>query len=274
MRIRLRRTALLAGFGVVLAVAGLTAALPAAAATSHNPVGHLDEARFDAKYGVLVVRGWAADPDVPTAQLRVHIYVDGAPFVSVGTDVPRPDVTRAFPQFGPDTGFSTFRDVKGRGDRQVCAYAINQGPGSTVRLGCRTVAVTAPGALVGHIDQLRVDPADPTKIDVRGWVLDPYDALSPTPFALIRTAVAGQPQPGSLDYFAGLSAALPRPDVDRVFPRNGHDHGFDVTLDNAGSAIDGSGPWAPGDTVCIALDRSSMDPFFVFATRYCAVVTG
>lgn len=271
-RVGMRRRLLLAGMSAVLGFAGMAAAATATAATtSHNPVGHIDDMRWDAKYGVVMVRGWAADPDAPTAQLRVHFYVDGDPFLSVGTDVVRPDVKRAFPQFGPNTGFGAARTIIGRGERVVCAYAINQGPGSTVRLGCGTVTVQTPGGLVGHIDELRVDPTDSTKIRARGWVLDPYDALSPTPFALMRTKLADQTVSGGLDYAAGWSAGLPRPDVDRVFPRNGHDHGFEMTFANTGN--DMFRAWAPGDTVCIAIDRSSMDPFFVTPTKYCAVVT-
>ncbi|MCW2576468.1 MAG: hypothetical protein JWR66_2498 [Modestobacter sp.] len=103
---------------------------------TRNPVGNLDGAALSG--GVLSVAGWAFDPDAVGA--LVHVYVDGVYTGGVATNVARPDVARAFPSAGPTTGF-LFSAPMAPGQHQVCAYAINAGPGtSNPPIGCTTVS--------------------------------------------------------------------------------------------------------------------------------------
>src|SRR5690606_11673673 len=57
----------------------------------------------------------------------------------------RPDVGRAFPGIGDHHGFDVRVATARRGRQQVCAYAIDVGPGSNRLLGCRSVTVSEPG---------------------------------------------------------------------------------------------------------------------------------
>ncbi|WP_299952286.1 N-acetylmuramoyl-L-alanine amidase [uncultured Modestobacter sp.] len=106
------------------------------AAAAYDPVGSLDEATLSGT--TLTVRGWAADPDQPTAPVRVHLYVDGvATFLTA--DAHRPDVAAVYPAFGAGHGYQSSVTVAASAHR-VCAYAINVGVGTTnTTLGCRDV---------------------------------------------------------------------------------------------------------------------------------------
>jgi|GEM_PF-3597529 len=246
----------------LLALVPLCLAAPAAVASAgHNPIGHLDlvyynagppdAAGYDAE--AVSVAGWAADPDAGSRHVQVVLTTDGAtPRAIVGTGLPRPDVQRAYPPFGPTAGFYAQLDVApGRGTHTVCAVAINQEPGANTLIGCRhyTVPPWFPGALAGHIDFAYKTPSGVVAV---GWALDPYDAESPTPFALADKTLNDPACGCASSWVYGLSAGLPRPDVDRVFPRNGTHHGFVVTIPT--SAIQGYTPWNVGDTLCLALD--------------------
>jgi hypothetical protein len=146
----------------------------------------------------------------------------------------------------------------------VCVYAINRGLGANTLLGCRTITVTLAGRIIGHIDSIAVDPSDPTMRVAQGWVLDPNDALSPTPYELTETA---GPYSGLSAQFVNGEAGLPRPDVDRFYPNNGHDHGFRLTF--AATDVD----WDATATICL-------EPFNAFfplegvPTPYCFIYTG
>jgi hypothetical protein len=131
---------------LAIAVSALVVALfstgTAAAAVAHNPIGHLDTVSGTAAR-TIVVQGWAYDPDYPKAAIAVDVYVDGHG-TRVHTGVHRPDVARAFPGVGAYTGFRFASGALGYGAHRVCTYLINQGPGGTTGLGCRTVTFNDP----------------------------------------------------------------------------------------------------------------------------------
>lgn len=139
----------------------------ASAATSSNPLGSLDSATGTSAR-TIVLRGWAFDPDAPKSAIHVDVYVDGHG-VRGTTSIARPDVVRAYPNAGPDTGYSVTTVAVPYGTHSACAYAINVGPGSNVALGCRSVTL--------------IDPHDPkgsfalsvsgTSATARGYAYDP-----------------------------------------------------------------------------------------------------
>lgn len=101
--------------------------------------------------------------------------------------------------------------------------------------------------MLGHIDHIRVDPSDPAQRIAEGWALDPYDAVSPTPFALVQASgPTGSGSTGSIFELDG-QAGLPRPDVDRVYPDNGHHHGFSLRF-RATDVI-----WGAPSQICLAM---------------------
>lgn len=244
----------------------------AGASGSHNPVGRLDRIELNDFRGEVYVFGWAADPDVGSKAVQVVLTTDGnrtvadggAPRVSVMTGGLRPDVQRVYPQFGSHTGFSAqLASALGRGQHSVCAVGINQGLGADSNLGCvsYTLSVWSPGALLGHIDSAKMTP---TGVVVAGWVMDPFDAESPTPFGLSDINAC----PNGCQSVGGFAADLPRPDVDRAYPHNGTDHGFVETLAIATTAAQ---YWKIGDRVCLARQPGGGGPFFEFEP-YCATI--
>ncbi len=262
--------------GLVGLVGGLllAPAQTASASVPRSPLGHVDSLAYNAPADDLLLGGWAGDVDAGPAGIRVHVYLDGKIAVSAATGLLRNDVAKVLPALGPRTGFlATVHAPPGRGVHQLCAYGINQGPGQNVLLGCKLIVRVSPGALIGHIDSITVDPKDPTKRIATGWALDPFDALSPTELGLL--GVSGPYASTGRLFVANIMAGLPRPDVDRAYPRNGTKHGFQVTFDANGPAtLPTSRPvaWLPGATVCIALHQFVPGGFT--PTPYCAVYPG
>ena len=234
-------------------------------ASAASPIGHLDAVNYDSKYNSISANGWAGDPDVGTAPIRVHLYVDGVGAQSVGTGLTRTDVAAVHPSLGTHTGFyGYFVQPPGRGTHTVCAYAINVAAGGNVLIGCKTVVVDWPFGLLGHIDHIGVDPADPSMRIASGWALDPADAQSPTPFDLVRAS--GPTTAFVWDYLMDQAGA-PRPDVDHAYPRNGHNHGFAAHF--RASDVD----WAATDTICLA--QAYWVPGWVGSpTPYCITYAG
>ncbi|AWB95914.1 hypothetical protein DCE93_09765 [Agromyces badenianii] len=100
------------------------------------PFGGLEAAI--AKPGAIDVGGWAIDPDT-SAPIAVHVYVDSFS-VGITANLARTDVGNVYPAYGPTHGFWTTVTTTA-GTHNVCAYAINNGAGGNVLLGCTTVTV-------------------------------------------------------------------------------------------------------------------------------------
>ncbi|WP_136519415.1 hypothetical protein [Cellulomonas telluris] len=101
------------------------------------PIGALDS--VTASGTSVTVTGWALDPN-STGPIRVHVYLDGQPVLSVSADRSRPDVERAY-GLGDRHGYSpTLRSVA-PGPHEVCTYAIDLEKEENPLLGCRSVTV-------------------------------------------------------------------------------------------------------------------------------------
>ena len=173
--------------------------------TRPSPVGSLDIVA-PVEPGRIRIAGWALDPDT-TAPISVHLYIDGVG-QAITADLSRPDVAAAYGK-GDRHGFDLTVDVA-PGAHEVCAYAINVGPGSNVALGCRSVEVGRP---VGNVERL---VAQPGGVRITGWALDP-DTADPIDLAVsVDGVVVGT-----------ITADIPRADVAAIFPDPGGDHGFD-----------------------------------------------
>ena len=85
----------------------------------------------------MTLTGWAIDPDT-AGPVTVHVYVNGAWGGAYVASALRPDVGAYYPGFGSAHGLSVSVPVPTGGTSTVCAYTINQGPGTTnPLLGCR-----------------------------------------------------------------------------------------------------------------------------------------
>ena len=102
-------------------------------------MGRLDGARVTGT--TASISGWVFDPDVPTAPVSVHVYVDRVVRSGVRANAPRSDVGRAYPTAGPNHGY-IWSGTLTAGTHQICAFAINQGGGTgNPLLGCAPVTV-------------------------------------------------------------------------------------------------------------------------------------
>jgi len=136
------------------------------------------------------VSGWAgdADSDEPTV---IDVHVDSQSVALTATDLPRPDVGRAFSTLGPATGFA-LSFVLPEVPTQVCVYAVSPDDGRRTPLGCRDLgpteteaerdtpttptgsgnASTIDAVVYGGLDLVDITP---TGITVDGWSFDPND---------------------------------------------------------------------------------------------------
>ena len=178
------------------------------------PIGNVEAVSVNGSKAT--VSGWALDPDT-SAPINVHIYVGskGAAFVA---DEKRLDVAAAYSDAGSNHGFSETVDLP-PGQSNVCVYAINDGSGGNVQLGCRTVTSPAqpdPGrAPIGSFEAVQVDGTTGTAI---GWALDPDTSLP----IRVHLYVGSN---GS-----AYTADRRRPDVAAAYPGSGELHGFSEKL--------------------------------------------
>ncbi len=207
-----------------------------------SPFGVWDNSTAGA--GTITVRGWAIDlGQLETVPL--HVYVDGA-FAQSGLAAElRSDVGAVYPFYGSNRGFSIPVTVNG-GTRNVCVAMINQGPGSNVWLGCRSVVVPG-GSPFGAVDVVMGRVGG---VDVAGWAIDPDTAL---PAQAHVYAFRGD---GSVAGATAVTAGNFRSDLGVVFPGYGPNHGMSGSLSLPGGtysvcvaainvAGSGSNQWLP-----------------------------
>ena len=106
---------------------------------NHDPVGCFDIVSSDSSQK-LFVRGWAFDPDNPSASIDVHVYIGGeagtadVETYAVKADGVRDDVNKAYGITGKH-GFSTTLTVKKSGSQKIAIYAIDSAGGNNPRIG-------------------------------------------------------------------------------------------------------------------------------------------
>ncbi|QNE35089.1 hypothetical protein [Leifsonia shinshuensis] len=177
---------------------------------SHDPIGNVE--LLTGAPGTVRVAGWALDPDT-SSPIAVHVYV-GSVGTPISADRTRTDVGAAYPGLGDQHGFDATFPVTQSGPQQVCVYAINSGRGGTVILTCQTLTLYG-GSPLGQADAATLN-SDGTAT-VTGWAFDP-DVVAPIPVHLYVDGV-GTP------YTADKS----RPDVAKLYPAYGANHGFQLT---------------------------------------------
>jgi hypothetical protein len=169
-----------------------------------SPVGEIESARVEPDGAH--IGGWALDFDTADP-IALHVYVDGVPYAVVASTI-RPDLAERLPEYGPDHGFDF---VVPAPSRSLCVYAIDVGAGTNRLIGCPRLDSDP----LGRLDAIGRAPGG---IRLVGWVIDP-NASGATH---VHTYVDG----------VGFAspASGPRPDIGRLYPVWGPDHGFDVTV--------------------------------------------
>ena len=179
-------------------------------AISGSPMGALDI--VNVVPGGVRVAGWALDPDTP-APLDIHIYVDGALALVTRADETRNDVAALYNGYGSARGYDVTLAL-GPGRHEVCVYAINQGPGPNVLIGCGVVTVTS--VPIGALDAVQ---RQGNNVRVMGWAIDPDATRSIDVHVYADGAV-----------IASIVADQPRADIGAAYPDYGAAHGFDAVV--------------------------------------------
>lgn len=194
---------------VTLVFVKATVLRPTSTATTGNlPIGNLDVVRVGP--GSLEVFGWAADRDVPSDAVTIHLYVDGGWAGSLRADQARGDLAAAMPWAGAYHGWSA-RLAVSRGAHQVCAFALDAS-GTNPKLGCRTAQVGGTG--FGSLDSITEVPGG---YQLNGWAVDPDTSAS------VGVHVYGN------GAFGGWSVAqTERADVASALPAYGTRHGYSI----------------------------------------------
>jgi len=142
------------------------------------PIGHLD--RCDPTPDRIVLEGWALDRDQPGTSIKVHIYQDGKPVMSVPTAIARPDVNAAYHVSGTHGFRATFPTTPGTHNFKV--YAINVGGGtgnplignhSTVVPGQAPADAGATRYAVRPAGRLESVTVGGNSVRLVGWAHDP-----------------------------------------------------------------------------------------------------
>jgi Domain of unknown function (DUF1906) len=127
-----------------------------AVASPDDPTGSFDFVNSPAP-GQVRISGWAFDPNAPQKPVKIRAEIGGKPRRAAGARHelgpiaahPRADLFFAYPEAGANHGFDASFPVVGSGRQRVCVYALDIGPGSDTRLGCRAVGVPLPISLLG-----------------------------------------------------------------------------------------------------------------------------
>ena len=181
--------------------------------TGDNPLGSADLIASPAP-GQVRVAGWAFDPDVPTANIGIHVYVNGVGYAFV-TSGYRPDVKGVYPQTISTTGYDITVPAPG-GNDHVTVYAINEGLGSHTVLWDGLISVGSPSP-IGSFDA--VSTVGGQQVRVAGWS---FDLSSPTTHIAVHVYINGTGY--------AISTGDYRPDVHNVYPQTTANQGFIAVL--------------------------------------------
>ena len=141
-------------------------ALPTAG--EEDPIGELNLTSAP-EPGMVRIKGWAFDPNAPTATSGIRVVVGGklgAPGTSqydLGeiANIARPAVGVEHPEAGPGHGFDTRLATTASGLQSVCVYALDYDPGEDTLLGCKATQIPV-AVVLSHLRQ--------TRRGVRVWI--------------------------------------------------------------------------------------------------------
>lgn len=223
---RCNRFAVAAGLTAAAAasvIAASSGASAAPAAANRAPIGHLDSVTTGADQ--VTVSGWAADLDTPANSIDVIITFGAGSGMQPTAQIAhssRPDVPKVYPTLSPNHGFSYSFQVNS-GTYPICASAIDL-TGLRSSIGCKTVTVPVNHYPIGHLDSVR--SVGNNHIEIVGWAAD---SDTPNQAASVNLLLGGTSYATSYNVVSVMTTR-PRPDVAKVFPNLGPNHGFDVTL--------------------------------------------
>lgn len=163
--------------------------------------------------------GWAYDVSIPTDPIAIHVSVNGV-WTAWTANAENTTANTLYPGAGTKHGFGGSISVPRAGTYNVCVYAVNQGPGVNLQLGCYNLAV-ADGSPSGVVNDIS---AGPGQVSLWGWALDP-DVQDPI---AIHVNVNGK--------WTVLTADQPNTSSTVQFPTHSADHGFGGVIPLSGGA--------------------------------------
>ena len=128
--------------------------------------------------GGVAMWGWAIDPDVLDTPVRLSVQVGSSWYVWMA-DQPYAPAAAFVPGAGQNHGWGATAPAP-PGTHNVCVYAVNQGAGSDVSLGCRRV--TVPSA--SPVGQVSWAGGVPGGVQAWGWLIDPDALDQPVSFSV------------------------------------------------------------------------------------------
>lgn len=117
--------------------------------------------------------GWAADPDVQTAKVPIHIRI-GSTWRVLTADQPYPGLEARFPESPQNHGFGGTVAAP-PGTHEVCVFGVNSGLGANRALTCQTVTVY-DGSPVGELKDVWGVPGG---VSLWGWTVDTDNLQAP-----------------------------------------------------------------------------------------------
>jgi len=176
-----------------------------------TPIGCLDSVAAVSNSRIRL-QGWAFDPDDPSVEISVAVYMDGVGVAWFPTGGSRPDVDSAFDIDG-DHGFDILVTAA-PGNHTLDVYAINiYGGAGNPLIGEGRVQVGVP---LGCLDSVVVTGRTAV---LAGWAFDPDQPGTPIQVAVYRNG----------EGVSWFPTGLARPDVDSVFGIGGK-HGFTISV--------------------------------------------
>lgn len=177
-----------------------------------SPVGELKDVTVGT--GTVSLWGWAADPDVLSESVDIHVLIAGRwSVLKAASAYPAP--TQVLPGVGGNTGFGGTISVP-PGSASVCVYAVNKVRGANTTLGCRNVVVP-DGSPVGEMKDVWGVPGG---IGVWGWAADGDSADKTVDIHMLVDGATWVVARANLDYAPGAALA----------PGGGSKHGFNTVI--------------------------------------------
>ena len=163
------------------------------------------------------VRGWAVDPNAPTAAVTARVSVDGVTAAELPADLPRADVGRIYGEAGSLHGFSgTLTVAEGRHD--VCVRLVPLAAQTLPATTCRSLTAVHPDRLKEPVGRLESATVSGREVAVRGWTVDQDAQTAPLDVHVYVNGVLSGVHP----------ADRPRTDVAAMYLAAGSAHGFDL----------------------------------------------
>lgn len=154
--------------------------------------------------------GWAVDLDVVTQPIQVHVLINNSRWAVLTAGADNPTAQTIYPGAGRLHGFGGTISTSA-GVNNVCAWAVNQGAGVNLPLGCTTLNVP-DGSPKGAATTVSIAP---NGISVGGWAVD---VDMPTSAVPIHLTVDGR--------WSVLTADVNNPAGETAVPGAGPNHGF------------------------------------------------